>query len=322
MINYNLQLLRFIAATLVFFFHAEENFLLLHEKLPLNGWFLNGFRGVDVFFLLSGFLLSNTISKDITFFSYLKNRIIRIYPTYWIALILGVLSLYIVDQNHPYLNLSNIVKNILLEPSHESFLGVTWTLTFEVYFYLLLSVSIVFKPSKRVWISILFLTIIWIGSGFLPQKFYWFNFMSSNYHFMFILGMLVKKFVELIELPNILKKNFYLLLPSLFLALYLLMFIDDFSRIERGFLSMFILLNIILLPKISNEKINLFFNHLGNASYIFYLIHLPVLRFYIKNSQDNKFELINLFLIFSILYFGCILFYYYVELRIIRFFRK
>src|SRR5205814_8762789 len=87
----SLTSLRAIAAALVFFYH----FIYLRNQVParnpLQAMIQNGFIGVTVFFVLSGFVLTLRYYRDIdgkTFRwgGYIRRRVARIYPIYFFIL--------------------------------------------------------------------------------------------------------------------------------------------------------------------------------------------------------------------------------------------
>ena len=76
-----LRLIRLFAALQVFIGHSSAH---LHIELPL--FFKNLFsiiQGVPVFFLLSGFLIWNSLNQDDNAKSFFKKRILRLYPELW-----------------------------------------------------------------------------------------------------------------------------------------------------------------------------------------------------------------------------------------------
>ena len=76
-----LNLIRIIAALQVFFGHASAH---LQVSLPdLFMKFLNIVQGVPVFFLISGFLIWNSLNRNSAFKQYAKKRILRLYPELW-----------------------------------------------------------------------------------------------------------------------------------------------------------------------------------------------------------------------------------------------
>ena len=143
--------LRGLAVLLVFFVHYRAAFLPLFQ--PGEGttaashvlWSI-GHSGVDLFFLLSGYLIyGGLIAKPTGYWGYLKRRIERIYPTF-----LAVLALYLMLSlalpSHSKLPGGAwdagvyIVQNVLLLPgifAIEPIVTVAWSLSYEFSFYLL-----------------------------------------------------------------------------------------------------------------------------------------------------------------------------------------
>jgi exopolysaccharide production protein ExoZ len=141
-----LQVLRAIAVFSVVLYHV--NSILTKKYGPpsfLNGIFDSGYAGVDLFFVLSGFVIALThwddIGKSERVGRYALRRVIRILPLYWIVvgskLVLGPV-LGITDAAAP--TQSEVIRGLLLLPQARSFstermLGLSWTLTFEMLFY-------------------------------------------------------------------------------------------------------------------------------------------------------------------------------------------
>ena len=93
-VNNNFNLLRLIAALQVMFVHANGY---LADKSDLSWYITNilNFSGVTVFFLISGFLISMSYAKNQDLKTYIKNRILRIYPGLYINIFIGIVILYI-----------------------------------------------------------------------------------------------------------------------------------------------------------------------------------------------------------------------------------
>ena len=85
---------RGIASLLVVCFHATAIIGLpkYFGRLPLDGLFSFGYAGVDFFFVLSGFIIFFSTSKNhanpASVITYVKHRLIRIYPIYWVVCLL------------------------------------------------------------------------------------------------------------------------------------------------------------------------------------------------------------------------------------------
>ncbi|WP_423347203.1 acyltransferase family protein [Larkinella sp. VNQ87] len=141
----SIQAMRALAALLVTLFHLTAKMDNIGIQSPLLNCFRAGFGGVDLFFIISGFIITHTsISKFGTprqWLPYLKKRFIRIYSLYWILLLLASVGLLVFRLFTPSLQWVRyafspltLLKAILLLPSHESPLLVTWTLSHELYF--------------------------------------------------------------------------------------------------------------------------------------------------------------------------------------------
>ena len=156
----SLEALRGIAALLVVFYHLQNIFGARAGVVPLGGLFGSGDRGVDVFFVLSGFIIARTHGKDIGKAErlplYLYKRACRVYPSVWILTACAA-AVYFCDFGGAAkawkLDSWNVVASTLLLPqSKPPLVNVTWTLTYEIFFYLLFSSLVV---SRRMGILLL-----------------------------------------------------------------------------------------------------------------------------------------------------------------------
>jgi len=160
----NIQVLRFIAAALVLYSHikheAVEKKVLGYEYMVPAGWFSGAF-GVDIFFVISGFIMiiiSHDEKRSFTYsLLFMRNRVIRIVPLYWLFTILMLLSMLIFSTHitHKKIEPLHVFASFLFLPwpngegELNPILGVGWTLNYEMYFYLLFSVSTLFSGAKR-----------------------------------------------------------------------------------------------------------------------------------------------------------------------------
>jgi exopolysaccharide production protein ExoZ len=140
-----LQVLRGVAANLVVLSH-----LMFVEHKHLAGLLPDaltyGFAGVDIFFVLSGFVMVMVRGESPTAFLY--DRVTRIYPPYWIvsAVVLVVALVAPAMVNSSNGGEVSVIKSFLLLPQPGlPLLAVGWTLIHEMYFYLVLAVAIAFR---------------------------------------------------------------------------------------------------------------------------------------------------------------------------------
>jgi peptidoglycan/LPS O-acetylase OafA/YrhL len=87
----SIQYLRAIAAFMVVLVHLSLQEQKIFSQEPLLGIFQVGTAGVDIFFVISGFIMMLILFKKKEKKIFLKKRIIRIYPIYWIYLSLIML---------------------------------------------------------------------------------------------------------------------------------------------------------------------------------------------------------------------------------------
>lgn len=99
--------------------------------------------GVMLFFLISGFLIEQTLAKEIDPVVYLLRRIFRIAPAYWVSLpiIVGIemASGHPVTPVHVAVINALLLQDILASPLMN---GVFWTLLIETKFYLIAPVIV------------------------------------------------------------------------------------------------------------------------------------------------------------------------------------
>lgn len=86
-----LSLIRLLAAIQVFLGHAVTH---LQIKIPtIFMEFLGVFQGVPIFFVISGFLIWNSLNKESDLKIFAQKRILRLYPEMWGGVLLSVLSI-------------------------------------------------------------------------------------------------------------------------------------------------------------------------------------------------------------------------------------
>nr|WP_312990200.1 acyltransferase [Comamonas koreensis] len=148
----SIQILRFAAALWVALYHART-----YSFFPeLPGWLRaiadGGFVGVDIFFVISGVIMALATSNTPTGLrpsaQFVATRFSRIYTGWWPAMLLYVVGLQALGAMPPDVNL---LSSALLYPANFSLHinAVTWTLVFELYFYLLIGASLLLPKPRR-----------------------------------------------------------------------------------------------------------------------------------------------------------------------------
>lgn len=134
-----LDALRGLAAVAVVLYHYFYRYDVLygHQNIPV-GWSYNGKLGVQLFFIVSGFVIFWTLVRIQKPLDFIVSRFSRLYPAYWVALGLTFLIVLVFGLPGREVSFSNAIVNILmfheyLKIPHVD--GVYWTLTVELTFY-------------------------------------------------------------------------------------------------------------------------------------------------------------------------------------------
>ncbi len=276
---YCLQGGRALAALIVVLYHLGVIFA--SDKYwgvsPLGDVFAFGHAGVYFFFVLSGFIIAYVHARDLgvreRLRPYLASRARRIYPIYWLVLapLLAVYAIFpgfgVGYEREPLVIFSSIT---LLHFTSPTVLAVAWTLYYEVLFYLLFAIAIV---SRRAGIALL---VVWqLASLLLPN-----GFLLATLNLLFGAGMLAAWLVGRRAVPA----------PMLVAAAGVVIFTaagidEDYGSIVRPGLRVFVyglgsflaVIGAVELERQAKLSIAPFWRRLGDASYVLYLIHYPLI---------------------------------------------
>jgi exopolysaccharide production protein ExoZ len=162
MVIKNIQALRAIAANGVLISHlfiVEQKYGHGGEVLSANGHL--GAFGVDLFFVISGFIMA-TIAQNASWQKFLFDRAMRILPPYWFyTTLVLIVSFYVPAYvNSSFEHPPSIWRSYLLIPdSVGPLLAVGWTLMHEMYFYFCFALVIFLTGAFR--FRIMSLLLIW-----------------------------------------------------------------------------------------------------------------------------------------------------------------
>jgi exopolysaccharide production protein ExoZ len=152
---HNVQALRGIACLLVVLVHLriwDNAFVGGTAGFREIGYF--GFAGVDLFFVLSGFIITSTnrrsLGRPAALPGYLFRRLWRIYPTYWAAMVVVAATAWAVFGSRPFESMfvGEVPAWLALTPLEvgNPLIGQAWTLTYEVMFYLVFGLLLCLPP--------------------------------------------------------------------------------------------------------------------------------------------------------------------------------
>jgi exopolysaccharide production protein ExoZ len=317
-----LQALRGIAALLVVSTHVEttlrENAVGTPWPSKLGG--LSGFGGVglDIFFVISGFIMvyvgTRYFRGEGTIKDFILRRVLRVYPLYWLVTLLligaataktllGVVrgqslaqALDFDLQWHRLLGAVTLFPTFNEQGNVQPILGVGWTLSYEVFFYVVfaLTLAVGFRWSPLI-VTALFAALAFVplplgdsalgnselGDSALAQ------FLTNPVLLEFPMGMLIGYAVVLGLRPPRWVVTLCLVVGLIgFLPGILIDFDYYYHYLYRGIPSALLVFGVIFWEIQTRVKVPPFLIKLGDASYAVYLIHhvvisylvMPVLR--------------------------------------------
>ena len=282
----NIQILRFWAAFSV---------VLVHWEPDPSGVFFNitplapGAFGVDIFFVISGFVMAHTVlSAQTTPFSFFKRRLWRIVPLYWL-LTFSVFLVAIVAPNMLKATSSDPIEllkslafipfikaNGLVQPT----LFVGWSLNYEMFFYACFAIAL-YSSHAIGFLTVAFIFLVAAGL-FLPFDNVLWDFYSSPMLLEFLAGLWLRVYVK--EIANIgasIPRGFIFMAITVALLFNGLLNIIDINGTYRVLLNTplaaFIVGAVVSLPE-GNSPLYRANVKLGETSYACYLSHFFILK--------------------------------------------
>lgn len=277
----SIQYLRGIAALMVVFSHANAQF-----QSPTHMLFRNiGWSGVDLFFVISGFVMTYiTSARPMSSGEFLRRRIARIAPLYWVmtaftaALVLLAPRLFDRSQFSPL----ELATSLLFIPFRNPgsgdiapLLKLGWTLNYEMFFYLCFAALLFLKPLRRIAaLFCVFGALVAIEtiskSKWAPIEFY-----GSPMTFEFILGCAIGWAYESGSMSKISAKGALALLVLAALGLTVGGMTPDLDarEINRGIPAAMVVFGLLALE----QKVHFqskWLHAVGDATYSIYLTHL------------------------------------------------
>jgi exopolysaccharide production protein ExoZ len=200
----SIQFLRAVAVLLVVYTHSMNIQMQFGHSWQQTFYHLDNFGciGVDLFFVISGFIImfiANKYKGANEAMYFIGKRFLRINPIYYIAtfLIFGflLLKLYINDipfKNHSDNTISSLFDSLTIIPSSwdlkyfSPLLVVGWTLSFEWLFYILFA-ALIFMNVERKVLTMLCMILLFVGIGRIIQP--------TDLRFQFVLNPILLEFV-------------------------------------------------------------------------------------------------------------------------------
>ena len=198
-----IQALRFVAAMLVVLAHSTA---MVNERMHLDMFkWRAGWSGVDIFFVISGFVMaisSRTLLQRANGWKiFITRRLIRIVPLYWVATTLKlatIIALPALALDSP-LDLWNTIASYLFIPTFDDkslldapLLKVGWTLNYEMFFYAIFTLALFLGKSPLKFTAAIFAIAVAVNLFSTPKFPYAYGFLEPIL-MEFVMGMLVAK---------------------------------------------------------------------------------------------------------------------------------
>jgi peptidoglycan/LPS O-acetylase OafA/YrhL len=341
--NYNPEIdcLRAIAAISVIFYHTE---IIIFNNLVSK----SGFIGVDIFIVISGFVITRLFfNKNFSYIEFAERRSRRLFPALFSTILITVIISYFFLLPQHFVNLGqSILANILLVSNFLFFYQTnywdyavftkpllhTWTISLEFQFYIFISIIFwLFRKniSKTIFLFFLLSLILLLFASKINFDFNLRELSLNNYFLLFtrLWEFLIGSLVAIILYNKKYFKKFKI--QHYFADIGLILIFISFLLIETpkdypNLLTIIPVFGTAIILLANNQQSshiilnNFFLIHLGKISYSLYLWHYPILIFFL---YKNNFELNILNKIFAliIIYFVSLGSYKFIE---IPFFKK
>ena len=304
----SIHYLRGVAALAVVAFHLRSNLNGVYAQENLGYLlFSGGASGVDLFFIISGFIIALSTAKksQSNTSDFIIKRVFRIYP-------ILIISLFLLFFIMPDSNISNYLRSAI--PLHANYkdeapffgwnsLITAWTLTYELYFYMIfiISMSISHKFRTLICSSIILATI------FCSQLYFnggvnlsggssismaeesnigmFLRFASSPMMIEFVYGMLLynlRNVYKHVPMPNVV----IFLGVSFYICCFMSGYRGGFGPVNFGIWGLLIVISSLVLESNRELKYNSILSFFGDISYSLYMSHILVIELFRQAWPD------------------------------------
>lgn len=284
---------------LVVWTHLSE----LFPSYDLNSYGPSGLEGVDLFFVISGFIMVYTTSRETPSpLSFLFRRFIRIAPLYYIATFV-VIAIFLVMPSalkSTAVDLPAIIKSAFFIPYEKSdgriyplyYLG--WTLNYEMFFYLLFSISLLIRRDIRTYACALVVIALAATGVFIHSDEYGVLAYAYTRPIMlnFALGMLIAETYDAIFVRTRGNTTLHLVIAGV--GMLLMLSLGRFFNppytiapvtstfLTQGLPAGLLVLGTVLLEKAGRVSPKNWLTAVGDASYSIYLFHFFMVAVLLK----------------------------------------
>jgi exopolysaccharide production protein ExoZ len=293
------QMLRGAAALLVVFQHyvgtaAERGF-----AIPEFSGMWIGHAGVDIFFVISGFIMEYAcggkafVPGDRKIF--ITRRLIRILPLYWtLTILVFAIAMLVPGAVHSKVGWDQFLMSMIVLPGldgngHQEYLiTMAWTLTYEFYFYLVFSIFLSTSPRKRLlWMAAVF-SVGAVAHLFFPRPHNTIAaVVSSPLAFEFLAGCVLAQLIRAEIAVSRLSSFLLIAIAATALLAGMKMEVDStwMRLVQWGLPGALLVYGMVLGPGPKRSSPGLFvalFKHIGDISYSLYLSHFIGIAVFVR----------------------------------------
>lgn len=291
---YGIQALRAVAALMVVLVHSIYLWhnRILHEAVPQ--YWMNGAAGVDIFFVISGFVMTITLPGLDRYENparvFLWRRITRIIPLYWLATSLKVALVLAIPAAvmHRGVSLTNVIGSYFFIPTVNAD-GVVapvivqgWTLNYEMLFYVVFTGCLLLRTAT-LRLLVLMLSTMAVISILHPIWHWPIQTLLSPMLVEFLFGVVIAKLTVRRRLPGV-RSGLVFVIAGFVAILTLYPHLPESSPVVNtwrfliwGIPAGAIVLGMVALEPVLGERFPRWVVVAGNASYAVYLVQTFVL---------------------------------------------
>ena len=335
---HSIQYLRAVAALMVVLHHA---FIQIDAY---KGYFHNinfGAQGVDIFFVISGFIIWYVTDKsNVSKTDFLIRRIVRVAPIYWFVT-LAIIALAAIAPElfkTTKFTLSEVWQSLLFIPHYNlafpnniyPILVPGWTLNYELFFYFVFAL-ILFTRQRVLALILSFTTLMLIGfyiDSTNPLFITYTNTLLAE----FVLGALIAStFLRNPDMKMQARHSYLMIILGFVLIVIFSSYVkhDDVRGLVFGIPSAMIVIGALMLERSGKMPRHRLLHLLGDASYSIYLTHIFSLGLFrtlwssLVHINAGALE-ITVFMVLSLVFSSIIgiFVYQYVEKPLLVFFKK
>ncbi|OCK55227.1 hypothetical protein LMTR3_10340 [Bradyrhizobium sp. LMTR 3] len=233
--------------------------------------------GVDIFFVISGFIIATTAASQTDALNFAFRRAIRIYPMYWLVLLAAFISSYWIALeagDRPALDLGHIFA----WDYPNWYIGPAWSIAFEMHFYAVVAVILAIAPHRLFELLFAALCVAVVAIVFkLPLGIY-----SHPLILEFGAGVFIAYLVRMKGTLPVLPYS-TVISAALFTAGWYWIFVigtsnPQFARVPTYGLGAALLIYTVVAAELHGASFSRILQWLGSISYSLYISHFLLIR--------------------------------------------